>query len=750
MKKRIVLSKHRVVWGAQVLFLLITLSSCAIDTTLCSPDTSIPEEIVVASEQTTEAPELAETIVEVVGSQQENINVVEISTTEPIETQHIHVFTEIKEDATCTQDGTVFKNCDCGYSESNVVMYALGHDYNSQIVPPTEKSNGYTNYTCVRCSYSFKDNYVEKLVHNHSYSEFVVEPTCTEDGYSEHTCSCGDKYRDDITSALGHDLIEDENEHYPCESGKMTIYCTNCSYSEVKETVVEAHVFNLTNSNEENSDFVGDIESDNNFSCEVCGAGALLYTSASEIGHVFGEWNNNGSAYHYRACTTPGCKYIEAERHLYVSTKKTEPTCTRGTQVISSCVVCGRIGVIRTLNDALGHNFRFKKTIPPTDTEPGYDLWLCSRCPAENRLNYKSHIEHVCEWEKINVPATCTEPGYDLWTCTICFATRRVQKEGARGHDYRNMIVVPTCQQEGGQKMQCVRCPDFYMVKTVPKTSHQYVSTKTEIATTGWAGYEEFTCSGCGDSYKKEIPKLKSNEYPKGYRDDTCTIIIYKDWYENAYVYAAHITFTDYDRLWVECGKGRYNSGGEITSTAAKRVGAILAINGDYAVPGNGAGGYAIARKGIVYNDKKTYAEGVYNSNTGLLLYGQSKGISGRQLSELVAEGLVTDTFQFGPCCLLNGKILGDPASTSRAQRTFIGTNGKPGDIWLCVSDGRYNDGQSVGLNGYQCGAYLAERGCTLGVPLDGGGSSTIYFNGSVLNAAKNSQRAVVDFVMFK
>ena len=116
----------------------------------------------------------------------------------------------------------------------------------------------------------------------------------------------------------------------------------------------------------------------------------------------------------------------------------------------------------------------------------------------------------------------------------------------------------------------------------------------------------------------------------------------------------------------------------------------------------------------------------------------------------MVKAGTVTDTFQFGPCFLLDGKIIGDKNSTSRAQRTFIGTNGKAGDIWLCVSDGRYNDGKSAGLNAYECATYLQSKGCTLGIPLDGGGSSTMYFNGQVLNAAKSGQRAVADFVVFK
>ena len=45
---------------------------------------------------------------------------------------------------------------------------------------------------------------------------------------------------------------------------------------------------------------------------------------------------------------------------------------------------------------------------------------------------------------------------------------------------------------------------------------------------------------------------------------------------------------------------------------------------------------------------------------------------------------------------------------------------------------------------------YLVSKGCTFGVNLDGGGSSTMYFNGKVLNAARGNERAVVDFVYFK
>ena len=297
-------------------------------------------------------------------------------------------------------------------------------------------------------------------------------------------------------------------------------------------------------------------------------------------------------------------------------------------------------------------------------------------------------------------------------------------------------------------------------VRTGPSTSYRTLGTLSKgakVTVLGKSGsWRKINYNGqiayChGDYLTKSKPQseAQSSTYPMTYKDSTCEITIYKEWYENAYVYTAHVVYTDYDRLWVECAKGKYNSGTETTSAAAKRVGAILAINGDYATPGNGASGYAIARHGVVCNNKKAYPEGVYNSNTGMLLYGQSKGISGQMLSDLVKNGTVTDTLQFGPAFLIDGKIIGQN-SGSRAQRTFVGTNGKPGDIWLCVSDGRKNDGKSDGLNAYQCAKYLKEKGCTLGIPLDGGGSTTMYFNGKVLNAAKNGQRAVADFVMFK
>ena len=243
-----------------------------------------------------------------------------------------------------------------------------------------------------------------------------------------------------------------------------------------------------------------------------------------------------------------------------------------------------------------------------------------------------------------------------------------------------------------------------------------------------------------------------TSAYPMTYSDGTATITIYKEWYNNAYCYAAHIKFSDYSRLSTACANGAYGKGTETTSHAASRLGAILTINGCYSSKNLD---YIVVRDGKIWNgsDRSAWLPAIYSQSNGKLLSawdsGGTPGISGANVNELVSKGLFTDSFCFGPPILSNGNITAG-SDTSRAQRTFIGTNGKAGDIWLVVSDGRYNDGKSAGLTYKEMASYLKSKGCTFGVPLDGGGSSTMVFKGQVLNAAKGNQRAVVDFLYFK
>ena len=317
-------------------------------------------------------------------------------------------------------------------------------------------------------------------------------------------------------------------------------------------------------------------------------------------------------------------------------------------------------------------------------------------------------------------------------------------------HEYTFTAEPATCTAAELISYECTICGDKYSEKGTDALGHTNEIVSVDEPSTGWVGYTHYECSVCHELTDEEIPMLNADEWPKGYIDDTAKITIYKEWYDNAWVYAAHLEFTDYARLSTDSAYGKYNSGRERVSAASERIGAVFIVNGDWAIPGNMANSYAIARNGVVCYNRSLYAQGVYDNKTGMLLNPDELGVTGKQLNDVIEEGLFTDTFQFAEKFLVNGEITASQSSQSRAQRTFIGTNGNPGDIWVCVSDGRNNDGESTGLTGYQCAKFLQDKGCTFGLPLDGGGSSTMCFQGEVLNANGKNERAVADFLYFK
>jgi exopolysaccharide biosynthesis protein len=288
-------------------------------------------------------------------------------------------------------------------------------------------------------------------------------------------------------------------------------------------------------------------------------------------------------------------------------------------------------------------------------------------------------------------------------------------------------------------------------IETIKATGHKYGDWVVSKEPTGFEkGSKYRVCKNCNGKDTASIPKLEL--YPIVEEGDGYKITITREWYKKAWVYAAHIEFTDYSRFGTSCANGKYKNGYETTSHAHNRLNAILTVNGCYSAPYLD---YTVVRSGKIWNgaDRNLYIPGVYSSYTGLFQSGWegkqgTHGITGVKVQQLVDDKLVTDTFCFGPPGLVNGELIGKNEG-ARAQRTFMGTNGNAGDIWLVVSDGRYNDGESAGLTFYEGMEYLKTKGCTFGIHLDGGGSTTMVYRGHVLNAVKE-ERAVVDFVYFR
>lgn len=233
-------------------------------------------------------------------------------------------------------------------------------------------------------------------------------------------------------------------------------------------------------------------------------------------------------------------------------------------------------------------------------------------------------------------------------------------------------------------------------------------------------------------------------QWKRIYQSKTGSIEITKEKIENVNVYIAHLIFTDYTRF-----KTVYHSTAT-TSQAANYVNAIFCVNGSAAkINGSGEMHDRIIPD---FSAEKYCTPALYSQDTGLLFQGFNGPYRNMKLKTIRDKGIATDTFGFGNAFLKDGEVINSQGGTRR-PRTFIGTNEKPGDIWLCVSEGDCINNNGPGLTHYECAKILQSKGCTLGYPLDGGGSSTMVFQGEVLNtpSEKGVERGWIgDFVYFK
>ncbi|MBE6484645.1 MAG: phosphodiester glycosidase family protein [Actinomycetaceae bacterium] len=176
------------------------------------------------------------------------------------------------------------------------------------------------------------------------------------------------------------------------------------------------------------------------------------------------------------------------------------------------------------------------------------------------------------------------------------------------------------------------------------------------------------------------------------------------------------------------------------TSTIASENNAIFAINGDY---------YGFRDTGILIRNGVIYRDDA--ARTGLAIYrdGTMKIYDETTTSaqELVDAG-VWNTLSFGPALVENGEVIsgidsleidtnfGNHSIQGEQPRTLIGQK-EDGTFVFVVVDGR-NKGYSRGATMIEAAEIMQSLGCVTAYNLDGGGSSTMYFNGEVINQPSN------------
>ena len=178
---------------------------------------------------------------------------------------------------------------------------------------------------------------------------------------------------------------------------------------------------------------------------------------------------------------------------------------------------------------------------------------------------------------------------------------------------------------------------------------------------------------------------------------------------------------------------------GQTTSAIAKKYNAIAAING---------GGFKGSSDGIAWTGTGGVPRGILMSD-GKLIYNDIKSNDEKNdVMALTKEGYLrvgkyslnqlikfnaSEVISFGPALIVNGQktIKNGDGGWGIAPRTAIGQR-KDGAIILLVIDGRRVDCLGATLKEVQ--DILYDLGAYNAVNLDGGFSTTMYYNGKVIN----------------
>lgn len=224
------------------------------------------------------------------------------------------------------------------------------------------------------------------------------------------------------------------------------------------------------------------------------------------------------------------------------------------------------------------------------------------------------------------------------------------------------------------------------------------------------------------------------------YHDDQIDIVLTTMRVENTTVYVADVQLADISLLKTALAGNTYARNlTETTSVQAANAGAILAINGDY---------YGAQERGYVLRNGVLYRASA-QSGTDALVIGADGNFRIITEGETSADTLVREgawqVLTFGPALVKDGQVtVRSSDEVGRAMtsnpRTAIGQISE-GHYLLVVSDGRTKE--STGLSLRQLAELMQSLGAQIAYNLDGGGSSTMVFQGRVVNNPTTNGRSI-------
>ncbi len=222
---------------------------------------------------------------------------------------------------------------------------------------------------------------------------------------------------------------------------------------------------------------------------------------------------------------------------------------------------------------------------------------------------------------------------------------------------------------------------------------------------------------------------------------------------QNALVYfVADVVISDATQLSSAFAKNSFGRNIiEYTSVIAEENNAIFAINGDYY--GFRSDGIVI-RNGVIYRDAPARIGLAFYQDGSMKIYDETQ----TSAEALLAEG-VWNTLSFGPALIEDSVVAANldyiEVDTNFGNHSIQGENPRTGvgmiaenHFVFVVVDGR-SPGYSRGVTLKEFAQIFKDLGCSQAYNIDGGGSSTLYFMGRVVNnpLGKNKERGTSDIL---
>lgn len=329
--------------------------------------------------------------------------------------------------ASCENEGEQVRHCKtCGFVENQAIPPE--HDYKPFVIESTCVSQGYVEYVCMSCGYSYiaENSYMPEKGHSYGEWIYIAVPSCVDSGERVRYCSVCETVESQTLPATGHSYSGEVHLPSCTEDGYTEYICSNCGDS-YKDDIV------------------------------------------GSLGHEYGEWvyiavpSCQSSGERVRYCSV--CENVESEvlpatDHLYCENVY-EPTCTEQGYTEHVCSYCGdsyRDGYV----DSLGHDYGEWETVTEaTCSQYGEEISYCTRCDEyQSREIPKTDHEYAATEHK----PTCTEQGYTEYVCSCCGDSYGDGYVDSLGHDYE-----VTSQSDEYIVYTCIRCGDSYEMPAEPE-----------------------------------------------------------------------------------------------------------------------------------------------------------------------------------------------------------------------------------------------------------------------------------------